>query len=344
MARILVTGAGIAGLWQAFTLARAGHTVTLADAHPPFENAASRLGAAMLAPYCEAEGAPPIIFDLGIKSLSIWKDAYPDVQTRGSLVIAPPRDHAELIRFARLTTGHVKLGARDLSTLEPMLAERHAAALYYADEAHIEPAYALPWLLDAARAHGCETHFGGVTAHQSEHDFDWVVDCRGMGAAPELPGLRGVRGEMAIVASREIRLSRPVRLLHPRFPIYVVPWRDGRFMIGATVIESAERGAVSVRSALDLLSAAFAVHPAFAEAQIEGFYADVRPAFPDNVPRIIVRGRRIFVNGLYRHGFLLSPALAELVAAYVAGPGAGASQPDADVVDLIKSGESILGS
>ena len=46
--------------------------------------------------------------------------------------------------------------------------------------------------------------------------------------------------------------------------------------------------------------------------------AGVRPAFADNVPKIVVRGRTIHVNGLYRHGFLLAPVLAELVADYLA--------------------------
>jgi glycine oxidase len=44
----------------------------------------------------------------------------------------------------------------------------------------------------------------------------------------------------------------------------------------------------------------------------------VRPAFADNVPKIVVRGRTIHVNGMYRHGFLLAPVLAELVADYLA--------------------------
>ena len=60
-------------------------------------------------------------------------------------------------------------------------------------------------------------------------------------------------------------------------------------MIGATMIESAERGAVSVRSAIELLSAAYALHPAFGEAEILEMSADVRPAFPDNEPRVIER-------------------------------------------------------
>jgi glycine oxidase len=126
-----------------------------------------------------------------------------------------------------------------------------------------------------------------------------------------------VRGERLIVRTGEVDLQRPVRLLHPRHPLYVVPWGGGRFMIGATVIESDASGPITVRSALELLGAAYALHPAFAEAEIVEAGAGVRPAFPNNVPRIVVRGRTIRVNGLYRHGFLLAPVLARLVAEYL---------------------------
>ena len=96
---------------------------------------------------------------------------------------------------------------------------------------------------------------------------------------------------MIVVETTEIALSRPVRLLHPRWPLYIVPRDDNRFMIGATTIESEDRG-VSVRSALELLSAAYAVHPAFGEARIVEIGAGLRPAFPDNLPRDRRRGPR----------------------------------------------------
>ena len=99
-----------------------------------------------------------------------------------------------------------------------------------------------------------------------------------------------MRGERLVIRTGEVNLSRPVRLLHPRFPLYVVPWSENRFMIGATQIESDETGPVTVRSALDLLSTAYALHPAFGEAEIVDFGAGARPAFPDNLPRIIVNG------------------------------------------------------
>jgi glycine oxidase len=44
----------------------------------------------------------------------------------------------------------------------------------------------------------------------------------------------------------------------------------------------------------------------------------LRPAYPDNLPRIVIDRNLIAVNGLYRHGFLLAPALAELTLGFVA--------------------------
>ena len=143
-----------------------------------------------------------------------------------------------------------------------------------------------------------------------------MIDCRGLSARDVCPDLRGVKGEIIVVETSEIALSRPVRLIHPRWPLYIVPRAGNRFMIGATSIESEDDG-VSVRSALELLTAAYAVHPAFAEARIVEIGAALRPAFPDNLPRIVIDNARIIVNGLYRHGFLLAPALAELTVAHV---------------------------
>jgi glycine oxidase len=139
-----------------------------------------------------------------------------------------------------------------------------------------------------------------------------------LGARDEQPELRGVKGEMILIETSEVQLSRPVRLIHPRWPLYVIPREDNLFMLGATSIEAEDTG-VSVRSALELLGAAYAVHPAFAEARIVEFGSGLRPAFPDNLPRISIgnKNNHIAVNGLYRHGFLIAPALAELTLSFV---------------------------
>jgi glycine oxidase len=246
----------------------------------------------------------------------MWRALYPGLLTAGSLVVAAARDRAELERFARHTQGHENLDAKGLQGLEPDLEGRFSSALFFAQEAHMPALDALVFMLAEAQRAGVEVLFGVAAAPD---DADVIVDCRGLAARDVLPDLRGVRGERLIVRSREIALKRPVQLLHPRHPLYVVPWGDGRYMIGATVIETEDDGPVTVRSALELLGAAYALHPAFGEAEILDLGAGVRPAFPDNMPRAVVRegGRRILVNGAWRHGFLLAPVLAMAVADYL---------------------------
>jgi glycine oxidase len=255
-----------------------------------------------------------VISRLGIRSLDLWKQHFPQTPFQGSLVVAHARDRTDFERFAKLTTNHRRLDARGLSELEPSLEGRFREGLFYPDEGHVEPRRVLPALHTAiARAGGKIEFNSGVEAD----DLDGlVIDCRGIAARDAEPDIRGVKGEMIIIETSEVALSRPVRLIHPRFSLYVIPRGDGRFMLGATSIESEDTG-ISVRSALELLGAAYAVHPAFAEARIVEFGSGLRPAFPDNLPRISIEQERISVNGLYRHGFLLAPALAELTLGFI---------------------------
>ena len=317
---ITVVGAGIFGIWQAYTLAKAGHRVRLVEAtSEPFAKAASVFAGAMLAPYCEAESAERVVQELGLRGLELWRLHYPGVVANGTLVVAGSRDRAELVRFARLTQGFEHADGEAIAALEPDLEGRFANGLYFHLEAHMAPCVAMSFMLGAARKAGVEvalsTPWDGVTPHAG-----LTIDCRGMGAVQQVEGLRGVRGERVLVRTDEVTLSRPVRLLHPRHPLYVVPWGMGQYMIGATVIESADTSPMTVRSALELLGLAYALHPAFGEAEIMDMGAGVRPALPDNIPkaRIEAAGRTIRVNGAYRHGFLLAPVLAEAVAAWIA--------------------------
>jgi glycine oxidase len=312
---VSVIGAGIAGAWQALLFAQAGHAVTLHErSDAAMTSATSHWAGGMLAPWCEAEASEPLISRLGIRSLDLWREHFPKTPFNGSLVVAHARDRADFERFAKLTTGQKRLDARGVTELEPSLEGRFRDGLFYADEGHVEPRRVLPELHARIQAAGGTIKFN---SEANAGDLDGIViDCRGLAARDAQPELRGVKGEMIIVETPEVELSRPVRLIHPRWPLYVIPRGDGRFMLGATSIEAEDSG-VSVRSALELLGAAYAVHPAFAEARIVEFGSGLRPAFPNNLPRIAVDRNKIAVNGLYRHGFLLAPALAELTLGYV---------------------------
>jgi glycine oxidase len=312
---VSVIGAGIAGAWQALLFAQAGHDVTLHErSDEAMTQSTSYWAGGMLAPWCEAEASEPLIVRLGIRALDLWRENFPQVPFNGSLVVAHSRDRADFERFARLTSGHQRLDAAAVTELEPSLEGRFRDGLFYADEGHVEPRRILPELHARFVAAGGTLKFNSDV---SPGEFEGIaIDCRGLAARDTQQTLRGVKGEMILIETDEVELSRPVRLIHPRWPLYVIPRGGNRFMLGATSIETENNG-VSVRSALELLSAAYALHPAFAEARIVEFGSGLRPAFPDNLPRIAIDSRKIAVNGLYRHGFLLAPALAELTLGYV---------------------------
>ncbi|CAN7358064.1 glycine oxidase ThiO [Mesorhizobium sp. LjNodule214] len=309
--KVLIKGAGVAGLTAAFELATRGAAVTVAETRLSLGGNASWFAGGMLAPWCERESAEQPVLDLGRDAADWWDTATPGQVTRaGTLVVAAPRDAGELDRFASRTSGYRPVDENEIAQFEPDLAGRFRRALFFPDEAHLDPRRAMAALHDKLAVMGVEFHFGAKARHVC--GFDGQLDCTGMAAADDR--LRGVRGEMLILRTPDVSLSRPVRLLHPRFPLYVVPRADHHFMVGATMIESQSGGPVTARSMMELLGAAYALHPAFGEAEIVETGVGIRPAFPDNLPRVEACGSAVAINGLYRHGFLLAPAMARQAA------------------------------
>ncbi len=312
--RVRVRGAGVAGLSCAVELAERGATVEIVERAPALAGAGcSWFAGGMLAPWCELESSAPLIARLGEEGIAWWRRRFPGTAQRGTLVIAHGRDTGELLQFARRTERYQTLGAEALAALEPDLAGRFGKALYFASEAHLDPRAALGALLAHALELGVSVRFG-ADADEAPLAGRELLDCTGLAARRTLAELRGVRGEMLLVRAPDVALSRPVRVLHPRLPVYVVPRGAQEYLIGATMIESDAAQRISARSMLELLSAAYALHPAFGEAEILESGVGLRPAFPDNLPRLRRVGGALYVNGLYRHGFLLAPALAQRAA------------------------------
>ncbi|AOX19752.1 glycine oxidase ThiO [Kozakia baliensis] len=313
---VLVLGAGVAGLVTAVTLAERGARVTLQEVGPRVGSGASWFAGGMLAPWCEAESAPQEVTDDSLHSIAWWAAHVPDTTINGSLVVAPPRDAVELQRFGRRTSHFETIDAHRIAELEPDLGDRFDRALFFPTEGHVDPRKALAALRERLINLGATVQMEAAT---SMSDDDWRVDCTGIRAKENLTNLRGVRGEMLLLRCPDVSLHRPVRMLHPRIPIYIVPRENHLFMVGATMVESEDARGITVRAMTDLLNAAYTLHPAFADAEIVEANAGLRPSFPDNVPRVLQEGRTVYLNGMYRHGFLLSPERAAQVAAIIFG-------------------------
>jgi glycine oxidase len=312
--RIRVIGAGVAGLTTALEFARAECTVELIERDEKPGAGCSTIAGGLLGPWCEkVENQHPLLEDLGVESITYWTSSVPVAQRRGTLVVASPRDRTDLDRFGRRTKEFETCDGAEIAALEPDLSGRFAEALYFPGEAHLEPRSAIAALAAELAIMPNVTLCFCMDAVHARGKVDWTIDCRGLAGRDTLPALRGVRGEMLVLSTQEIDLCRPIRFLHPRHPVYIVPRPNGRFMVGATSIETESEGKITARSTVELLNAAYAVHPAFGEAEIIETGVGHRPAFPDNLPKIRVEDRVISLNGLYRHGFLLAPALARRV-------------------------------
>jgi glycine oxidase len=311
--RVTVIGAGIAGLTCALELAERGASVELLERAPELAGAGcSWFAGGMLAPWCERESSTPLVAALGAESLAWWRARFPGTIVNGTLVVAHARDTGELLQFGRRTAHFEHVYADAIVALEPELAGRFSQGLYFRDEGHLDPRAALAALAAQLAERGVPIRFGVDAAVRPGPRT--LLDCTGLAARARLADLRGVKGDMLLLRLPELTLQRPVRVLHPRVPLYVVPRGAGLFMVGATMIESDDGTRISARSMLELLSAAYALHPAFGEAQIVEIGTGVRAAFPDNLPRLRCVGGALHVNGLFRHGFLLAPALARRAA------------------------------
>ena len=325
-----VLGAGLMGRLLACELARRGHAVQLFEATgPDGSGAAARVAASMLAPLAESAVTEPGVVRMGRHALRRWPEVIATLpapvffQQDGTLVLWHRQDAPEAERFRRqisltqpgLLPAAQWLDAAGLSALEPALEHRFAHGLYLPDEGQLDNRELLAALAMQLERLRVAVHWHSPrTPQQCTDQPGWQFDCRGLGARAQWAALRGVRGEVIRVHAPEVALSRPTRLLHPRYPLYIAPKPGGVFVIGATEIESDDLSPASVRSALELLSAAYTVHPGFGEARIVEIATQARPTLPDNLPALRWLGpQRLQINGLYRHGFMIAPALLDVV-------------------------------
>jgi glycine oxidase len=336
MASVGIAGAGLLGRLLAWRLTRAGHRVTVFDPargpEPAFDGhgSAAFSAAGMLSPVAELESASAGVARQGLRSIGLWRRIVaqlpggPLLAERGSLLLAHRSDLGAAERvLARLRqTPEPGLAAKALDesrlrALEPALCGVAQAWLIEC-EAHIDTLGVMAALFETAA--GATWRFGAPVeqiepralriAEHGWQRFDLVFDVRGTGARPDLP-VRGVRGETVWLHAPGLKLQRPVRLLHPRHRVYIVPRPDDMLIVGASQVESEDRSPVSVKTAVELLTAAHSVLPRLAEARIIRLDRNLRPALPDHEARTDIQDGLVRINGLFRHGWLTAPALVD---------------------------------
>jgi len=337
-----IVGAGLMGRLLAVALAKRGAQVELFEKGGPDGNlAAARIAAAMLAPLAESAITEDNVVRMGVHSLPRWKQLIDELakpvffQQDGTLILWHRQDTSDAERFAshlerncvhnQTLSKPIRLDSQSLVDVEPGVAERFTQGLYLPNEGQLDNRQLLEALLIELTLMKVSCHWNQAAEPEqlrtSNNGFDWVIDCRGLGAKAswEHAGnsnkdLRGVRGEVIRLHAPEVKLRRPTRLIHPRYPIYIAPKEDDVYVVGATEIESEDLSPMSVRSALELLSAVYTVHSGFAEARILEMATQCRPTLKNNLPEIAVDRKQnqaglMMINGLYRHGFMISPAI-----------------------------------
>jgi glycine oxidase len=325
--KIAIVGAGLVGRVLALNLLKKGHKLTLFDKDEAYgDEPAGITAAGMLALFAELESAESVIFEKGKRSIELWPGILEDLgiseayQQIGTIITAHPQDQSELDHFISTLKSKVKeaneiveLDKDGITDLEPDLTQ-HQKAFYIPHEGQVNAQMFMKRTSDFLLDHP------DVTWHEKREiadpkslkdDFDFVFDSRGMGADVDIKDLRGVRGEVYWLESDEVKISRPTRMLHPRYKIYIVPRPDNLYIIGATEIESEDKSQVSVRSTLEMMSAVFSMHSGFGEARIIKTVTNLRPTLNDNLPKIYYEDKLIRINGLYRHGYLMAPSVVE---------------------------------
>ncbi len=333
---VAIVGAGLVGRLLAWRLnaLNQGIKITLIDQHDHNYIGTGLVAAAMVAPYTEAISTEAVTQELGVKSYLLWEQWLPELEAhtsrsisfnqKGTIVVSHAQDEPDFQRFnikanAMIASDKMQImNQAQLKTLEPQLADNFNHGLFFSEEGVIDNQALYPVLnqyfeqqenitlientkIDNINNNGTLKHF--------DQTFDTVFDCRGNGASEDLKDFRSVRGEVARVSAPEVSISRAVRLIHPRYPLYIAPRKNHEYIIGATQIESDDKQPVTVRSSLELLSALYSLHQGFSEAHIIDLRVGLRPTFVNNQPRIEYDNKLIRINGLYRHGYLFTPAI-----------------------------------
>ena len=364
---VLIVGGGIIGMSIAWRAHQGGMTVAVLE-RDTVGQATSRVAAGMLAPVVEVEfgEAGRRLLELGLRSAEMWPAFAADLEAStnaslglmrtGTLLVARDDDDArELERqlaFRRsLGLPVERLRPSEAREREPALAPTVRLALEAPDDHSVDPRRVVAALRMACESAGVQLRehtsvarveldgagerVTGVRLRDGERVSagyvvlaagPWSGQIEGLSATARVP-VRPVKGQILRLRdpSGPGLLRRVVRFGRG----YLVPRKDGRHVLGATVEERGFELAPTAGGIYELLRDAHELVPGVSDLEIEELSVGLRPGTPDNGPTIgpaSVKGL-IWATGHYRNGILLAPLTAELVADLLIGD--GLQEPDA---------------
>jgi glycine oxidase len=230
---------------------------------------------------------------------------------------------------------HVRIDGAEVRRFEPALSERAHAALLIPEHGYVTPRTLTEALAAAALRRGAMfsrahvEHIGGGgsggdtgarvrTADGEIHGDAVIVASGSWSSALTAPALRPepvkpIRGQLLQLRVPERVLSRVTWGAR----CYLVPWRDGSVLVGATVEDVGFDETVTAGGVASLLDAGIELLPVLKTATFEAARAGLRPATADEAPAIgpsSTMPRVFYATGHYRNGVLLAPVTAQLIA------------------------------
>ncbi len=349
---VAVIGAGVCGLGIGWRLAQAACRVDIFD-RGAIGRGASHAAAGMLAAGVETEPGELELLQLNRQSQRAWPAFAAELEAAsgrdigyrddGTLVVALTRDDERQLRFIhdyhrRAGIAATLIGGAEARQREPYLNPRIPAAVWSPDDHQVDNRALTAALAAAAERAGARLRpdcaveairvesgraIGAVVAGEAVAADAVVLAagawCRTVGGLEPaaLPPVRPIKGQMlAVQMDPEAPLLRHV-LWAPG--IYLVPRRDGRLLIGATVEEKGFDDTITAGGQYALLDAAWRALPAIEELPIAETWVGFRPGSRDDAP-ILGPGPvdgLVYATGHHRNGILLTPVTADLVSRFV---------------------------
>ncbi len=354
MSDVIVVGGGVIGLMAAWRLAQTGLSVELFEkGKPGVESSSAALG--VLSPHATSE-RPSDFLKLAQASLALYpalaaelrEQSGVDVELRDEGMLHVALDDGELealdeqYHVEQATGVPVKLlSAREARELEPAFGARVRGALHYTatlqvDNVRLCNALALAATHARVKIHAGQMvtrvirdghHVSGVQVGSERQHAQWVVIAAGCWSG----AIEGISLPVRPAKGQAISLEAPFVISHilDSAAGYIVPRRDGRLLVGATVEDVGFDKRVTVEAVQELLAGVMRVIPALKDANISNLWAGLRPCSADGLPLlgpISDCEGLIAATGHFRNGILLAPITAQLVTAWVAG-----KQPSVDV-------------